>query len=138
MTTKQILIRENDMGWTNGSAIMGDKCLYEGKELAYFKILSDKRKEGKGITYLLKFVPPKGKMIKTVAKARSEENVYIIKGDMRDKRGEIKMTEGDYALNETGHPHSQFVMDESVALVVCSGDIDEIIDFGVVDIEHGV
>lgn len=24
MSTKQILIRENDMGWTNGSAIMGE------------------------------------------------------------------------------------------------------------------
>lgn len=134
MSTKQILIRENDTEWTKGSSMLGDKCLYEGKELAYFKILSDKRKEGKGIAYMLKFVPPEGKMIKTVAKARSEENVYIIKGNMRDKRGDIKMTPNDYALNETGHPHSQFVMDESIALVICSGDIDKTIDFGVVDI----
>lgn len=136
MPTKQILIRERDIDWTKGSAILGDKCLYEGSELAYFKILSDKRKEGKGIAYLIKFVPPEGKMIKTVAKARSEENVYITKGNMRDKRGEIKMVEGDYALNETGHPHSQFVFEESIALVICSGEIDETIDFGVVDIER--
>lgn len=135
MSTKQILIRENNLEWTKGSSMLGDKALYEGKELVYFKILSDKRKEGKGIAYLVKFVPPAGKMIKTVAKARSEENVYIISGSMRNKRGETMMTPGDFALNETGHPHSQFVAEESAALVVCSGEIDGQIDFGVVDIE---
>lgn len=138
MSTIQILIRENDAEWIKGSSMLGEKALHKDEELVYFKILYDKRKEGKGIAYILKFIPPAGKMIKTVAKAMSEENVYIISGSMRNKRGEITMTPGDFALNETGHPHSQFVAEESAALVVCSGDKDELLDFGVVDIENGI
>jgi len=51
------------------------------------KVLSDRRSEGGGVAYLLKFTPPHGRLIRLVATARSDEHVFILEGGYCDKRG---------------------------------------------------
>src|ERR1700747_1448383 len=57
--------------WTPGSAYKGPSALYQGQEVFYRKVLSDRRQEGGGLAVLSKICPPPGKMVKTVAVARS-------------------------------------------------------------------
>jgi len=46
-----------------------------------------------------------------------------------------KRTAGRYGLNSTGQPHSAMIADETVALVIYTGEPDEIRSMEVVDIE---
>ena len=63
--------------WTPGSAYKGPGALYQGQEVFYRKVLSDRRQEGGGLAVLSKICPPPGKMVKTVAVARSEERLQF-------------------------------------------------------------
>jgi len=45
----------------------GRAAIYEGKEVVQLKVLSDRRDQGGGIAWLVKFAPPPGKLIKIVA-----------------------------------------------------------------------
>jgi hypothetical protein len=65
--------------WTPGSAYKGPDARYQGQEVFYRKVLSDRRQEGGGLAVLSKICPPPGKMIKTVAVARSEEHVFNLR-----------------------------------------------------------
>jgi hypothetical protein len=58
--------------WSPGSPLYGAAAVYEGRELVEVKVLSDRRAEGGGIAFLVKFMPPAGKLIKIVAVARSD------------------------------------------------------------------
>jgi hypothetical protein len=66
----------DSIDWTPGSAYKGPDALYQGQEVFYRKVLSDRRQEGGGLAVLSKICPPPGKMVKTVAVARSEEHVF--------------------------------------------------------------
>ena len=66
--------------WTPGSVYRGPDALYRGQEVFYRKVLSDRRQEGGGLAVLSKICPPPGKMVKTVAVARSEEHVFNLRG----------------------------------------------------------
>jgi len=99
------------------------------------KILSDRRGDGGGIAYLVKFSPPAGKLIKLVAIARSDEHVYILAGGYCNKAGEQLRWPGDYGLNPKGHPHSAFIGEETVNLAVYAGEPDEVLECTVIDPE---
>jgi hypothetical protein len=49
--------------WTPGSAYKGPDALYQGQEVFYRKVLSDRRQEGGGLALLSKICPPPGKMV---------------------------------------------------------------------------
>ena len=66
--------------WTPGSAYKGPEALYQGQEVFYRKVLSDRRQEGGGLAVLSKICPPPGKMVKTVVVARSEEHIFNLRG----------------------------------------------------------
>ena len=51
------------------------------------KVLSDRRGEGGGIAWLVKFTPPQGKLIKIVATAMSDEHVFSLQGGRSTKSG---------------------------------------------------
>ena len=120
--------------WAPGSPIYGADAIYRGEELVRLKHLSDRRAEGGGIAYIAKFLPPPGKAIKIVAVARSDEHVFNLKGGQGTKSGRKLRFSGDYALNTSGQPHSAFVSAETIALVVYTGEPDEIKSISVVDI----
>jgi hypothetical protein len=119
--------------WQPGSPVYGPNSIYEGEELVHIKWLSDRRAEGGGVAWLLHFKPPPGKLIKLVAIAQSEEHVFNLEGGRGTKAGEQLRYPGDYSLNPTGQPHSAFIGVETTALVVYSGELDELKSVEIID-----
>jgi hypothetical protein len=59
----------------------------------------------------------------------------VLEGGYYNRSGEPLRFPGDYALNPGGRPHSAFIGQETVSLVVYAGEPDEIREFEVVDLE---
>jgi len=121
--------------WTSGTAFCGPGAIYEGEEIVQVKLLSDRRAQGSGSAWLVKFSPPPGKLIKIVATAMSDEHVFNLKGGRATKSGEPARGSDGYSLNPKGQPHSALIASETVALVVYSGELDRIESMEVVDVE---
>ena len=133
METDAVFIRTPDMDWTPASSIYGESVLYGDREIVFVKQLTNRIEKGKGVAYLIKFLPPEGKMIRTVAVARSDEHVYILEGGHCYRNGERRFFPGDYILNPECHPHAALVNIETVALVICTGKADDIKEITVIE-----
>ena len=119
-----------------GIRVQGARRLYQGQEVFYRKVLSDRRQEGGGLAVLSKTCPPQGKMVKTVAVARSEEHVFNLRGGRVNKSGKpIEAPGNSYTLNPTGQPHSAMIATENIALVIYSGETDDVKSVEIVDLE---
>lgn len=130
---KAVAVRTPNEEWTPATSVFGERAICHGKPLVQFKILSDRRPEGGGIAYMLKFSPPHGKLIKLVAVAQSDEHVYVLEGGYCNRAGEQLRFPGDYALNPEGHPHSAFIGVETVGVAVYAGEPDRIVELEVID-----
>lgn len=130
---KAINVRTAEAAWTPASQTMGSRTVYEGKETVRMKILSDRRAEGGGLAYMLNVLPPPGKIVRIIAVAQSDENVYLLQGGHCNKAGEQIHFPGDYTLNPKGHPHSAYFAAETTSLVICTGEPDELRELGVID-----
>lgn len=130
---KAINVKQNDAEWVAASRLLGEGAVYEGRELVYQAVLSDRRPEGGGIAYLLRVTPPPGKLVRVIAVARSDEHVFLLEGGYCNKAGQLIHSAGDYILNPQGHPHGFFSAVETRVLVICRGEPDEIKEFGVID-----
>jgi hypothetical protein len=119
--------------WISGTAFCGPGAIYEGKEIVQVKRLSDRRSEGGGSAWLVKFMPPAGKLIKIVATAMSDEHVFNLEGGRATKSGEPARGSGGYSLNPKGQPHSALIGSETIAFVVYSGELDRIESMEVID-----
>ena len=133
METDAIFIRTPEASWTPASSIYGESVMYDGKDIVFVKQVTKRLENGKGVAYLIKFIPPEGKMIRTVAVARSDEHVYILEGGHCHRNGEQKLFPGDYVLNPEGHPHANLANIETVALVICTGATDEVKEITVIE-----
>jgi hypothetical protein len=127
-------VNTETMDWGPGSPIWGPDSIYRGRELVEMKVLSDRRAEGGGIALMARFLPPPGKAIRIVAVARSEEHSFDLEGGRGNKSGAQLRFPGSYAMNATGNPHSAIIAVETVALIVYSGEPDEIRSMDVIDI----
>jgi hypothetical protein len=121
--------------WTGGALFYGPAAVHQGKDIVQLKILSDRRPEGGGIAWLAKFSPPRGKLIKIVATALSDEHVFNLTGGRVTKSGQPARASGGYTLNPKGQPHSALIGTETVSLVIYRGEPDEITSMEVVDLE---
>lgn len=121
--------------WTAGSSLYGPASIYGGQEVVLLKILSDRRREGGGLAFLARFLPPSGKVIKIVAVARSDEHIFGLEGGRGTKSGEQLRFPGTYGLNPKGKLHSAFIGTETVSLVVYTGEPDEIQSIEIIDRE---
>jgi len=121
--------------WTSATPFYGPGAVYDGREIIKLKVLSDRRAEGGGIAWLMRFSPPPGKLIKIVAKALSDEHVFSLEGGRATKSGEPAKSSGGYTLNPKGQPHSAFIAAETESLVIYRGEPDEIVSLEVVDAE---
>ncbi len=130
---QSISLDAGELDWAPGSPLYGPGAVYAGKDIVQIKVLSDRRGAGGGIAYLLRFTPPEGKVIRILAVARSDEHIFNLEGGRGTKSGEQLRFPGNYALNPKGKPHSAFIGTESVALVVYTGEPDEIRAIEVVD-----
>jgi GNAT superfamily N-acetyltransferase len=99
--------------WTSGTPFYGPAATYAGKDIVQLKILSDRRSEGGGIAWLVKFSPPPGKLIKIVATALSDKHVFNLEGGRVTKAGQPARSPGGYTLNPKGQPHSAFYRDRN-------------------------
>jgi hypothetical protein len=126
----------DSLEWTPGSAYKGPDALYQGQEVFYRKVLSDRRQEGGGLAVLARVCPPPGKMVKTVAVARSEEHVFNLLGGRVNKGGKpIEAPGSSYTLNPTGQPHSAMIASENIALLIYSGETDDVKSVEILDCE---
>jgi hypothetical protein len=119
--------------WAPAEPFYGPGVIYEGREVLRLKVLSDRRRDGGGIAWLLHFMPPPGKVIKIVAVARSDEHIFTLEGGRGTKSGEPLRFAGNYGLNPKGKPHSAFIATETQALVVYTGEPDEVRAVEVID-----
>ena len=120
--------------WTSAVPFYGPAALHDGKEVVQLKVLSDRRSEGGGIAWLVKFTPPPGKLIKIVATALSDEHIFSLQGGRSTKSGQRAQGAGGYGLNPKGQPHSAMIAAETMALVIYAGEPDEIKSMEIVDI----
>ena len=122
-----------DVEWTSGVPFYGPHAVHEGKAIVQLKILSDRRHEGGGIAWLVRFAPPPGKIIKIVALARSDEHILELEGGRSTKSGRPVRGAAGYGLNTRGQPHSAMIAEESTAFVLYTGEPDEVRSLEVVD-----
>jgi hypothetical protein len=122
------------MEWSSAVPFYGPAAVYDGKDVVQLKVLSDRRKEGGGIAWLVKMPPPPGKLIKIVAVALSDEHIFSLQGGRSTKSGERAQAAGGYGLNPKGQPHSAMIAQETMALVIYAGEPDEIRSMEVLDI----
>ena len=122
------------MDWSSAVEFYGPTAVYEGKDIVQLKVLSDRRADGGGIAWLVKFTPPPGKLIKIVATALSDEHVFNLQGGRSTKSGQPAQRSGGYGLNPKGQPHSAMIAQETMALVIYAGEPDRIDSMEVVDV----
>ncbi len=122
------------MDWTSAVPFYGPTAVNEGKDIVQLKVLSDRRAEGGGIAWLVKFSPPEGKLIKIVATALSDEHVFSLQGGRSTKSGEPTQRSGGYSLNPRGQPHSAMIAGETMALVIYTGEPDRVDAMEVVEL----
>lgn len=114
-------------------------AIHDGQEIVQAKLLSDRRSEGGGSAWLVKFFsPPPGKLTKIIATARSDEHALGLASGRTTKAGEPTRASGGYWLDTKGKPHSAFIAAETVAFVLYTGEVDNVHSLQVVDIEAAV
>jgi hypothetical protein len=123
------------MEWISGVPFYGPAAVHDGNDIVQLKVLSDRRRDGGGIAWLVKFSPPPGKLIKIVATALSDEHIFSLQGGRSTKSGQRAQGSGGYGLNPKGQPHSAMISVETTALVIYAGEPDEIKSMEIVDIE---
>jgi hypothetical protein len=123
------------LAWQPGSPWYGPGAVFEGREVIEIKELSDRRQGGGGVAYLLHFMPPPGKLIKVVAIARSDEHIVTLEGGRGTKSGDKLRIQGQYGLNPNGKPHSAMISTDTTALVIYTGERDEVLSTEVLDLQ---
>ena len=131
MTLSAIFQKTNEMPWVPASVLFGEKLLFDGEDVIFLKMLSDRRAEGGGVAEISMFSPPPGKRIRLKAVAESDEHVYILEGGYDDGTGQQIRFPGDYLLHPKGHPHSAIISQKTIALVIYSGESDRVTEFRV-------
>lgn len=129
-----IRVDYNAMEWGSAVPFFGPGAIQDGREIVQVKVLTDRRREGGGITWLLKFMPPPGKLIKVVATAMSDEHIFNLQGGRTTKSGQPAQGSGGYGLNPKGQPHSAMLAEETMALVIYTGEPDRVESIELVDI----
>ena len=124
----------NEMEWASAVTFFGPAAVYQGKYVVQLKVLSDRRTDGGGIVWLVKFSPPPGKLIKIVATALSDEHIFNLQGGRSTKSGQPAQGSGGYGLNPKGQPHSAMIAQETVAFVLYAGEPDRIDSMEVLDV----
>src|SRR5260370_39806671 len=93
------------MEWTSAVPFYGPAAVFDGEDIVQLKVLSDRRSDGGGIAWLVKFTPPPGKLIKIIATALSDEHVFNLQGGRAPKSGERTQGPGRSRPKPNGPPH---------------------------------
>jgi len=123
----------DQMEWGPATQFYGPTAVYQGRDIVQLKVLSDRRGEGGGIAWLVRFTPPPGKLIKIVATALSDEHVFNLEGGRVTKSGAPVRAAGGYKLNSEGQPHSALHGAETINLIIYRGQPDKVHSLEVID-----
>jgi hypothetical protein len=121
------------MEWGPATQFYGPTAVYQGRDIVLLKVLSDRRHEGGGIAWLVRYVPPPDKLIKIVATALSDEHVFNLAGGRVTKSGAPVRAADGYKLNSKGQPHSALIGAETINLIIYRGEPDEVHSLEVVN-----
>ena len=127
-------IDPNTVEWTSAVPFYGPNAAYEGRDIIQLKVLSDRRRDGGGITWIARFTPPAGKLIKIVAKALSDEHIFNLMGGRGTKTGEPVRASGGYGLNTEGQPHSAMISQDTESLIIYTGEPDQVLSLEICDL----
>jgi len=94
----------------------GQRVFDKDGTLVKNKVLSDRRSEGAGVAYLVRFIPLEGKLLKVIATAQSDEHVYLLEGAYCNRAGEPIAAPGAHSINAGGRRHSAFVASKQLRL----------------------
>jgi len=131
-----IRVDADQMEWGSATQFYGPTAVHQGRDIVQLKVLSDRRSEGGGIAWLVRWLPPPGKLIKIIATALSDEHVFTLSGGGRvTKSGSPVRAAGSYNLNPAGQPHSALVGEEAIRLVIYRGEPDTVHSLEVIDAE---
>jgi hypothetical protein len=130
---RSIHVDIDTLDWRPASAKYGCAAVHNGREIMQSAILSDRRRQGGGLALLSKVSPPPEKLVKIVAIARSDEHVFNLAGGRATKSGQPARADCDYTLHPEGQVHSVLIADETLSLVIYSGEPDQNLAFEVVD-----
>ncbi len=120
--------------WTSAVPFYGPGAIHDGRDVVQLKILTDRRHEGGGIMWIARFLPPPGKLIKIVAVALSDEHIFNLEGGRGTKSGQPARGAGGYGLNTKGQPHSAMISNETMSLIIYTGEPDEVRSIEVLDL----
>ncbi len=122
-----IHVNIDETEWTSGVPFYGSGCLHEGKDLVQLRILCDRRDAGGGITWIARFLPPPGKLIKVVAIALSDEHIFAIAGGRTNKSGQPATWRRRLrAQHERSTAQRDDLQQETTSLIVYTGEPDEV------------
>ena len=124
----------NTMEWSSAVPFYGPAAVHDGRDIIQLKVLSDRRAEGGGIAWLVRFTPPPGKLIKIVATALSDEHIFGAAGRAQHQERHAGAGLAAYGLNPRGQPHSAMIAQETMALVIYAGEPDRINSLEVIDV----
>ena len=130
---QSISVNTEEIEWAPATSFYGPGAVFDGKDVVQLKILSDRRSEGGGMAWLVRFTPPEGKVIRIIAVALSDEHIFGLEGGRGTKTGERLRAKGNYSLNPKGKPHSAFIATETIGLVIYNGEPDEVRSLEVID-----
>jgi len=74
---QSISLNTEEMDWVSGAPFYGPDAVFDGREVVQLKVLSDRRAEGGGIAWLVRFTPPEAKVIRIVAVALSDWGLKV-------------------------------------------------------------
>jgi hypothetical protein len=116
-----------------GRALLRAGCVHDGKDIIQLKVLSDRRAEGGGIAWLVRFTPPPGKLIKIVATALPTSTSSVCRAAAAPRAA--RRPKGRRLRPQSrGQPHSAMIAQETMALVIYAGEPDRIDSLEVVDV----
>jgi hypothetical protein len=116
-----IRLDPDQMEWGPATEFYGPGAVHQGRDIVQLKILSDRRREGGGIAWLVRYTPPEGELIKIVATAGSDEHVFNLVGARVTKSGAPVRAADRYKLNTGGQPHSALIGTETINLIIYRG-----------------
>src|SRR5260221_4323298 len=119
-------VDDTTMGWTSAVPFYGPAAVYDGKDIVQLKVLSDRRKEGGGIAWLVRMTPPPGKLIKIVAVALSDEHIFSLQGGRSTKSGDRAQRAGGDVPKPNREHHCAPISPQASPLAINSGEPDEI------------
>ena len=97
------------MEWGPATQFYGPTAVYQGRDIVQLKVLSDRRREGGGIAWLVRYTPPEDKLSRSSRPPCPTSTSLIFAGGRVTESGAPVRAAGGYKLNFEGQSHSALI-----------------------------